>query len=126
MAAEHLREEHRMSNIIVGPVCPECGSEGSHNIMRYGSDNDGNKGWAEIVHCMRCEKVWNINLPIAGPEITNFPTNFSERKMKGHFMSDEQHCNWCNDTTEVRQVLGVLLCMYCRVYWLRTGRDLTE
>jgi len=31
-------------------------------------------------------------------------------------------CDWCRSRTEVRTVLGVLLCVFCRVRWFQTGQ----
>ena len=46
--------------MIAGPVCPACESDGPHNILEYGYDEDGMMRGAEIVHCMTCETVWDI------------------------------------------------------------------
>lgn len=35
--------------------------------------------------------------------------------------SETMICNWCESEREVRGVLGVLLCEYCRMHWLMTG-----
>jgi hypothetical protein len=32
-------------------------------------------------------------------------------------------CNWCGHRQNVDWVLGVYLCEFCRVDWLRTGRS---
>lgn len=30
-------------------------------------------------------------------------------------------CNWCDSTTDVRRVLTVYLCEFCRVHWFKYG-----
>ncbi len=47
-----------MSGMVVsGPICPKCGSNGSHNIITFW---DKPVFDPDRIHCMACETYWKL------------------------------------------------------------------
>ena len=57
MGEAPVQSRERMTMTMTGPICPQCGHDGSHPIMAYEMTEEGYPV-LYVLHCNKCEEVW--------------------------------------------------------------------